>query len=155
MNPNDEQQTWTDFPVKLCTTCNKYYEVVKKSGGRSELYLYKDHYYGVEEEECPICLGEENYNIITDSTVRMALPGQNQKSRGKSRFIGVRYLGNDKIKQLPEGAKRRKEIRKLWRSDITIDKVRRSIGIFYSEIGAAKAYNKEAVKLGRPLNLIN
>ncbi len=78
-----------------------------------------------------------------------------QKSRGKSKFIGVRFLGNDKIKQLPGGAKRRKEIRKLWRAEITIDSCTKSIGVYYSEIGAARARNKEAKKLGRPLNLIN
>ena len=78
-----------------------------------------------------------------------------QKSRGKSRFIGVRYIGDYKFTQIPAGTKRRKDIRKLWRAEVTIDKRSKSIGIYYSEIGAARAYNKVAKKLGRSLNLIN
>ena len=91
--------------------------------------------------------------IITDTISRKLPSREKQKSKGKSRFIGVRFYGNDKRQQLKR--KRIKEIRKEWRAHITIDNSKIFLGFFYSEIGAARAYNKEAIKVGRTLNLIN
>jgi len=150
--------------INYCLKHDIVFEVVPKCGHtRSEFHIYKLlSSAGKNKRDCPYCAGDSHKYMIVNSTTPEKLPiiprlfytPEKQKSKGKSRFKGVLFLGNHKNMQIPEGTRRRKEIRKLWRAEITIDKCSKSIGIYYSEIGAARAYNKEAKKLGRPLNLI-
>ena len=104
----------------VCPNC-KYnngkdivFEIVPKNVLGSRKGFDELHYYricspiGKEREICPHCLDEGGYVIITD-TVSMKLPSrEKQKSKGKSRFIGVRYYGNDKQRQLKKRGQEKK-----------------------------------------------
>ena len=76
-----------------------------------------------------------------------------EAGKGESRFIGVRCIGKEIKPSL--GMRKGKLIRKEWKAQIRIGGKISYLGYYYSDIGAARAYNKEAKKLGRKLNIIS
>ena len=141
---NEDISKLDHYRMRLIRSTNRIC-IHKKGAGKSRKYIPLTHI--LLDVPCGMVVDHIDHNILNNrkSNLRICTQSENSINRYKMKNCTSQYKGVS----LQRGR------RKKWRTQINIDGKQTLIGNYYTEIEAAKAYNRVAIKLFGDFALTN